>query len=268
MEVRLHNRRGEFCDICHKPDASYKCPKCGVLYCSKECYHNHNTKCLEQFANELMSEIKPNKQTGESVLNMEKKLLDINLNKIYDEVEPWTAWWESMVITNAPNPSFDPPEKYSENLIYHLINIIYSYCYTMRLYNGDVLHDFIGAARVMSTISSILSDFCDFNCVKESLCSCIHNSRNPEVFVEYQWQIEVIHDVELCVRTQSHIKRCLSESIAIFKEAGQKRIRKKLEFFFAWCVLLKKELLEKLQNEVHEYYTSMNAYLADVYSKT
>ncbi|KAF6030445.1 ZNHIT3 [Bugula neritina] len=34
------------CEICTKEPKKYKCPKCGILYCSVTCYKQHqNTDC-------------------------------------------------------------------------------------------------------------------------------------------------------------------------------------------------------------------------------
>ncbi|CCE63827.1 hypothetical protein TPHA_0F03470 [Tetrapisispora phaffii CBS 4417] len=52
----------EKCAICHVADPNYKCPKCGVRYCSLKCYknaekHNHDTL--------IASEEKEKKQCSE-----------------------------------------------------------------------------------------------------------------------------------------------------------------------------------------------------------
>ncbi|KAH0795809.1 zinc finger HIT domain-containing protein 2 [Histomonas meleagridis] len=187
---------------------------------------------------------------------------------INTEVEPWTAWWEDNVIVNAPKPESPPPPRVSPLLPFHLVDILYSYCYTMRLYNGDVSFDFDGACDVILTISTVLSTTTvHLESVKSALKNCIEQTRRPDIFVAYQWQVEVVHDVEMCLTTQSHVFRALSESIAITREANEVQAMRKLQFFFAWSQSLNSVQLEKLRNDVHQFYTSLNALLFDVRNK-
>ncbi|XP_020588912.1 zinc finger HIT domain-containing protein 2, partial [Phalaenopsis equestris] len=61
----------------------------------------------------------------------------------------------------------------------HLIDIIYSYCFTLRLYNGDWHFDPLGAATVVLTLSSVLG--CDGRpeTVSEALAACMEQTCSP-----------------------------------------------------------------------------------------
>ena len=263
------------CEICKEKQANYRCPKCGLIYCSIECYKKHNDNCVAKFSNDLLKQYKAPKVSNESRIQMQKILEQNEKNQLFSEddhripiqteVEPWNAWWVKRVITNYPQPKTKPPSHASELLVYHLVDILYSYCYTLRLYNGDVSFDFEGACSVMISISSILNTTEQISSVKFALNQCINNSKRPDIFVEYQWQIEVIHDVELCLQTKAHIFRALSEAHAIAKESKLKLVYKKLEFFFSWAQTLEKKQIEDLQYEVHDYYTSMQALYFDIH---
>ncbi|OHT02281.1 HIT zinc finger family protein [Tritrichomonas foetus] len=286
--IFLSDITGE-CEICHNEKANYRCPKCGVIYCSSNCFKNHNEQCLNKFANDLIKEYPAPKATFESQLRMQKILeenaendlqsfnpsLDnsININnsnnintnpKIHVEVEPWDAWWQKKVIVNFPKPQSKPPPQASELLPFHLVDILYSYCYTMRLYNGDVTFDFDGSFDVMNSISSILSTKETLPSIRFALNQCVNNSKRPDIFIEYQWMIEVVHDVELCLQSNAHVFRALSEAKSIAKEAKQKHAYLKLEFFFSWAQTLTSKALEKLSDDVHDYYTSLQALYFDV----
>jgi hypothetical protein len=134
----------------------------------------------------------------------------------------------------------------------------------MRLYNGDVSFDFEGAADVILTISTVLTTTIEYSSVRNALRECIAMSKNADIFVEYQWQVEVIHDVELCLQTKGHIFRALSEAMAITKAAKRKKATLKLQFFFAWSQTITDETLRGLRTAVHDYYTSLTALLVHV----
>lgn len=294
------------CEVCHTNTAKYRCPNCGVVYCSSACFKNHNNLCVGKFSNQLIRDYPPSKVSNETKLKTRKLIAqydeskvenenfdlisrkskievssvdnDINNDKNIDndnlpikkyipqtEVEPWKAWWEKKVIANFPEPTTKPPGQFSSSLIYHLTDILYSYCYTMRLYNGDVSFDFEGACDVMVSISSVLGlNVGEIQSVRSALNQCVNNAKDPEIFVEFQWMVEVVSDVELCLQSKSHVYRVLSEAHSIAKEAKYKKVYKKLEFFFAWSQTLTVKTLEKLSEEVHDYYTSLQALLFDI----
>ncbi|CAL9732510.1 hypothetical protein MOUN0_N11782 [Monosporozyma unispora] len=82
MNNRSNNNNKKLCGICNEKPANYKCPKCGVPYCSLACYkdetkHVHNlepetTNTSEKNDEELP---KPKEKTT---------LLSENLNEIYE----------------------------------------------------------------------------------------------------------------------------------------------------------------------------------------
>jgi hypothetical protein len=181
-------------------------------------------------------------------------------------IEPWNAWWTQKIITNPPTPKYSPPQA-SPLLPNHLTDILYSFCYSMRLYNGDVSFDFEGAADVILSISTVLTSTIQFSSVKNALKECIEKSKRPDIFVEYQWQVEVVHDVELCLQTRNHVFRALSETMIIIQESKLKKPNLKLQFFFAWAQSLTVELLFNLRKAVHEYYTSLTALLIHIHER-
>ena len=251
------------CEVCGKTKGKYRCPKCGVVYCSVDCFRAHNEACTTKFGNELLQKFAKRKVSDEMKLNMRKTLQynDVDF-VVQDEIEPWKAWWESKIV-DAPHPLCDPPERVSPLLPCHLTNILYGYCYTMRLYNGDS-SDFESVAGAMLEISAVLSTKTGFKSVRAALKDCIESTKNSDLFVEYQWQVEVVHDVELCLQTRNHVFKALSESLAIQRESKHKNSEKKLLFFFAWSQTLTPEILASIRNEVHEYYTSLMSLLVDV----
>jgi hypothetical protein len=120
----------------------------------------------------------------------------------------------------------------------------------------------------MLSISTVLTTTAEVDSVRAALRNCIENSKRPDIFVEYQWQVEVVHDVELCLQTRGHVYRALSEAIALTREAKQKKANLKLQFFFAWAATLTAEVLKRLREAVHDRYTSLTALLVSVLDGT
>ena len=244
------------CEVCGSDAGKYRCPRCGVVYCSVACFKGHSAVCCDKFGKDFVKHVPHKRASFEAQMQMQRILSEDS--SVPDcEVEPWQAWWEAKVIGEAPMPTMEAPPKVSPLLKFHLANIAYSYCYVMRLYNGDASIDNDGACEAMLAISSVLSTKETFESTRSALKSCIERTRRSDLFVEYQWQVEVVHDVELCLQTRNHVYRMLSEAIAICHVP-------KLTFFFAWSQTLTAEDLTELRRSVHDYYTSLTALLADV----
>ncbi|XP_047330579.1 zinc finger HIT domain-containing protein 2 [Impatiens glandulifera] len=125
-------------------------------------------------------------------------------------IQPWEPWWlkpsartislnsEGMpLIQPLPdqnNHSLDIPvgptsplkpisklisSKPSPLLAVHLVDVIYSYCFTLRLYNGDWQSDPLGSSMVVLNISSVLDQRAQPETVREALSSCLEKTCSP-----------------------------------------------------------------------------------------
>ncbi|KAH9625628.1 hypothetical protein KSS87_019988 [Heliosperma pusillum] len=61
----------------------------------------------------------------------------------------------------------------------HLVDIIYSYCFTLRLYNGDWHSDPVGASMVVLSVSSILGQGAQPESVLEAVSNCLEQTCTP-----------------------------------------------------------------------------------------
>lgn len=61
----------------------------------------------------------------------------------------------------------------------HLIDIVYSYCFTLWLYNGDWHFDPLGAAMAVLAVSSVLSSDSRPETVSEALAACMEQTCSP-----------------------------------------------------------------------------------------
>lgn len=64
-------------------------------------------------------------------------------------------------------------------LAVHLVDIVYSYCFTLRVYNGDWQSDAIGSAMVVLSISSVLGQGGQPETVREALSYCLEQTCSP-----------------------------------------------------------------------------------------
>ncbi|XP_027079733.1 zinc finger HIT domain-containing protein 2 isoform X1 [Coffea eugenioides] len=64
-------------------------------------------------------------------------------------------------------------------LTVHLVDIIYSYCFTLRLYNGDWSSDSTGSVEVLLSISSVLGQGGQPETVLEALSYCSEQTCSP-----------------------------------------------------------------------------------------
>ncbi|KAM3402739.1 hypothetical protein ACQJBY_006512 [Aegilops geniculata] len=64
-------------------------------------------------------------------------------------------------------------------LTVHLVDILYSYCFTLRLYNGDWQSDPLGASTVVLSMSKVMGDGAKPETVSEALTTCIEETCSP-----------------------------------------------------------------------------------------
>ncbi|GJQ11691.1 hypothetical protein GpartN1_g3482.t1 [Galdieria partita] len=76
----IGTRTRRICGVCSKKEAPYRCPKCYVAYCSKDCYESHNISCLEQFNNSFMESLR-NVFASESEKKRMQQLLQQHWNE-------------------------------------------------------------------------------------------------------------------------------------------------------------------------------------------
>jgi hypothetical protein len=67
----------------------------------------------------------------------------------------------------------------SPSLAVHLVDILYSYCFTLRLYNGDWHSDPLGASTVALSMSKVMGQDAKPETVPEALTACIEETCSP-----------------------------------------------------------------------------------------
>ncbi|KAE8683905.1 putative Aluminum activated malate transporter family protein [Hibiscus syriacus] len=130
------------CNVFQKQFSQYTCPRCNSRYCSLPCYKSHSLRCTESFMRENLvdelRELQPDDQT-------KRKMLEI-LKRVHSEEE-------ADPLDEDVDGIFP---KLFITLSVHLVDIVYSYCFTLRIYNGDWQSDALGSAIVVLSISCVL----------------------------------------------------------------------------------------------------------------
>ncbi|KAE8662018.1 hypothetical protein F3Y22_tig00113721pilonHSYRG00093 [Hibiscus syriacus] len=148
-------------------------------------------------------------------------------------IEPWEPWWlkpaarticlsrdGARLIQHTVSPEDDPesnqpseiphgPEtplpslcklistEPSPLLTVHLVDILYSYCFTLRMYNGDWQSDAVGSAMVVLSISSVLGQAGQPETLSEALCYCLEQTCSPAYrdIGGFQFGLTIVDDV-------------------------------------------------------------------------
>ncbi|XP_011026985.1 PREDICTED: uncharacterized protein LOC105127410 [Populus euphratica] len=135
-------------------------------------------------------------------------------------------------IPPVPDTSLPPVRKLvsrepSPFLSYHLADIMYSYCFTQRLYNGDRQSDAIGSETVVLSVSSVLGQARQPETVLEALSYCLERTCSPEYrhMGRLQLGLGLVDDVILVMSPGGHALICLLSDLQKMVQAGEKELK-------------------------------------------
>lgn len=117
--------------------------------------------------------------------------------------------------------------KPSPLLAVHLVDIIYSYCFTLRLYNGDWQSDAIGSALVVLSVSSVLGQSGQPETVLEALSSCLEQTCSPAYrhVGGLQLGLSLIDDVAILLSLGDPALVCLLCDLQRLIQAGERDLK-------------------------------------------
>lgn len=152
------------------------------------------------------------------------------LVQLHSEQEPTTSF--SSGIPGGPNAQLPPVSKLSSAepsplLAVHLVDIIYSYCFTLRLYNGDWQSDAIGSVLVVLSVSSVLGQSGQPETVLEALSSCLEQTCSPAYrhVGGLQLGLSLIDDVEILLSLGGPALVCLLCDLQRLLQAGERDLK-------------------------------------------
>ncbi|PQQ10599.1 zinc finger HIT domain-containing protein 2 [Prunus yedoensis var. nudiflora] len=117
--------------------------------------------------------------------------------------------------------------KPSPTLAVHLVDIIYSYCFTLRLYNGDWLSDATGSAMVLLSVSSVLGQGGQPETVLEALSYCLEQNCSPAFrqMGGLQFGLGLIDDVITLLTLGTPALLCLLCDLQRMVQAGERELK-------------------------------------------
>lgn len=151
-----------------------------------------------------------------------------------EHVHIWIPWWQNAIsafkiedLDKSP-PSEDstdpapiptilediPPldaltkVQPSPLVMYNLLDVIYSYCYAMKLYNGDWQADVFGVIDCILGISSVLNEGKVHDTSSSALKSCIYKSHQGSIKVSIEFSKAILKDVQEVLEKGTHF--CLA----------------------------------------------------------
>ncbi|KAE9595412.1 hypothetical protein Lal_00031279 [Lupinus albus] len=173
-------------------------------------------------------------------------------------IKPWDPWWskpsarkirlsregtqlvqplseqelpedESSDIPRGPETRLPPLSRLSLKepsplLTVHLVDILYSYCFTLRLYNGDWKSDALGSVMVVLSVSSVLGQGGQPETALESLSHCLEQICSPAYrhMGGLQFGLGVVDDViNLLALGSSALVCALCDMHRLIQEGGK-----------------------------------------------
>ncbi|XP_040366734.1 zinc finger HIT domain-containing protein 2 isoform X2 [Rosa chinensis] len=117
--------------------------------------------------------------------------------------------------------------KPSPFLAVHLVDIIYSYCFALRLYNGDWQSDATGSAMVVLSVSSVLGQGGQPETVLEALSYCLEQTCSPAFrqMGGVQFGLGLVDDVITLLTLGTPALLCLLCDLQRMVQAGETELK-------------------------------------------
>lgn len=112
-------------------------------------------------------------------------------------------------------------------LAVHLVDIVYSYCFTLRLYNGDWQSDAIGSSVVVLSMSSVLGQGGQPETVLEALSNCLEQTCSPAYrhMGGLQFGLVLVDDVVSLLTLGGNALLCLLSDLHRLVQSGEKELK-------------------------------------------
>ncbi|XP_054783708.1 uncharacterized protein LOC129290768 isoform X2 [Prosopis cineraria] len=149
-----------------------------------------------------------------------------------NEVEDVIGINECSDIPPGPETPLPPVSSLSSRepsplLTVHLVDILYSYCFTLRLYNGDWRSDALGSAMVALSVSSVLGQGEQPESVLEALSYCLEQVCSPAYrhMGGLQFGLNLIDDVIGLLSLGSSALVCALSDMNRLIQSGEKELK-------------------------------------------
>lgn len=135
-------------------------------------------------------------------------------------------------IPPGPETPLPPLSKLSSTppsplLAVHLVDIVYSYCFTIRLYNGDWQSDAVGSSMVILSVSSVLGQSGQPETMLEALSYCLEQTCSPAYrhVGGLKFGMALIDDVVSVLSLGTPALICLLSDLQRLVQAGEREMK-------------------------------------------
>lgn len=173
--------------------------------------------------------------------NLQKDFKDsLKDGRISTWLKIWIPWWvdNPKIIEikidekQTKIPSFSELSRNKEPniaLTYGLVDMIYAYCYTERITNGEALSMIDESKKIILILSGTLGNKEFYKNIEHSISKSLENSRNHEIFDSIEFSLSIINDVILILTSKDFTIKSLSNLELIFNK--DKLVEKKIIFY-------------------------------------
>lgn len=207
----------------------------------------------------------------------------IATGELYAGIQPWDPWWfseeASQIVLSAdgtllirplneesakevdnrfvPAPPQEPipplsdltKEKPSRLLPVHLLDLLYSYCLVLKLYNGDYSSEPTNALSILCAVSSAAGRLPIPDSVNEAMLACIQRACIPPAGLSdsRQFTIQTLLDVAEILKAGRPsvlialvdlarlVESCSAEKMSKAEKQNLNSLQRKLFYFLAWA---------------------------------
>ncbi|KJP88681.1 hypothetical protein AK88_00830 [Plasmodium fragile] len=229
-------------------DAPAASPGHGHL--KKWCISNKRYKVLTELAKSDQLKLDHLTQTEQKQFFSFLKSNDMNAY-----LEKFQPWWLNCVIKKVPTPEHICCNKrVSENVKFMIIEMVYSYCYLLRIFNES-----LDGKELCYCLLYMASSLNRFNLPESNVYNTVNNLfqrilENDEIAREKGILYNVITDVTIILKLKDLLLRCLYETKKFFKKQIKKMNCKKDKMDSS--VSGTKKMAALLQEEKHFKYVN------------
>jgi len=218
------------------------------------------------------------------------------------QVNGWIPWWKTHNLTEnskiqeitkvsneentnttiplilSPIPPLNTLTKATPSslLRFNLINILYSYAFAFKLFNGDTTDSNVELLSIILDISTVLSTNNVFQSLQSAIEKSIEFSLKPSILNNKVFSISIIQDISILLSSRRGILMALSELHTLFQKASSqlekkkdrqydsqekllKPATKKIFFYICWINELPTDYFMSIKEQLNSYYDNIES---------
>jgi len=155
----------------------------------------------------------------------------ISDGRISRHLELWQPWWISSRPLDSISVASVSPACYqvslrqllpmgsspSPTLRFALVDLLFSFAFTARAFNGDFEEDPMEPVQTILVLSAVLSRNAVYHSTTESISNSLENSLQPSIFNSRRFSIEILKDVATILSSSKFVMIALNQLHQVFE---------------------------------------------------